>query len=568
MRSSRRLSADALKIHGAVALAAALLAVVPAAAQDGGTPTVTTIPERPSATDDVVLHITGVFPSSDYAIVEGSASPAYPIDPATTHGANDYTVIATVRYRYGPAGAQVITPYDVRIPIGKFPRFARIKATVAFLTPTVSLPGSSWFSKVSYDSYVYVKDPEPPRLAIDPPQPTTAAPLRVTTRFYHEGYYIARTSHDLDGNVVRLRQNVTYVGQSVSPNALSEAAITHEIRAGLPPGDYALEWRQSSDGVAEHVVASMPFTVAYAGPCNGCVQPTGYLPLERTSIAYDGIPLGERAGFQAVTLAPPPAMATSPLPSPDWITIQRMWTNNADYVLSHDCPVRPDVLKPTAPCSVNVYYDPTLRGDSPGMLFVRFTDYTGQAYTSSLALSGRSTLSRFRSLAPVPIRPDTAVEYYAPALDHYFFTVSPQEQQIVDAGGMGAWVRTGVTFRMGGPTDVCRFYGDPAGGPRSHFYTGSTTECDGLKAIDAATPAGKPAWRYEGIAMKSELPTGADQSHRPWCSEVMNRNPVYRVYNDGADRGVDSNHRFVATEGLARQMLARGWIYEGNALCN
>jgi hypothetical protein len=557
-----------MKARAAIALAAALLVVFPAAAQDGGAPTVTTIPERPSETDDVVLHVTGVFPSSDYAIVSSKVSPAYMIDPAVTHGANDYEVTASVYYRYGPVGAQVITPYDVRIPLGRFPRFARIKATVAFLTENVSIPGSPWFSRVSYDSFVYVKDPEPPRLAVDPPAPTSADDVRVTTRFYHIAYHIARNTHEVDGNVIRLHQHVRYVGPAISPNnPLSEAVVTHELGA-LAPGNYTLEWRQSGDGIAEQVVATLPFTVASAGACTTCPSHNAKLPLDRNSISYDGIPLGERAGFETVTLGPTPSPFQGEQFPPDWITLQRIWTSNGDYVVSHNCPMSPALLLSSATCAIDVYYNPTLRGDSPGRLFVRFTDYTGQPQTTSMALAGRAMLSRFRTFPPRPFYPDTAVEYYAPALDHYFFTVSPQEQQLVDSGAMGAWQRTGVTFQIGGATDVCRFYGDPVAGPNSHFYTGLAAECDALKALDRATPPGKPAWRYEGIALKSELPQGADASHRPWCSELFGSNPVYRLYNDGADRGIDSNHRFVPSDDLARAMLAKGWIYEGNALCN
>jgi hypothetical protein len=192
---------------------------------------------------------------------------------------------------------------------------------------------------------------------------------------------------------------------------------------------------------------------------------------------------------------------------------------------------------------------------------------------------GRTLAARSANFVPRPLTPDTAIEYYAPALDHYFFTSAPAEQQLVDAGAAGDWRRTGVTFPVGGPTDVCRFYGDRSG-PNSHFYTGNAAECQALRALDAATPPGKPAWRYEGIALKAEVPTAVDAQpgSRTYCVEEDGRAPVYRLYNDGADRHIDSNHRHVPARGtfpagktgedIVRDMMGQGWIYEGNALCN
>jgi len=41
---------------------------------------------------------------------------------------------------------------------------------------------------------------------------------------------------------------------------------------------------------------------------------------------------------------------------------------------------------------------------------------------------------------------------------------------------------------------------------------------------------------------------------------------VYRLYNNRA-QAMDSNHRYVVRPELYAQMMARGWIGEGVAMC-
>ena len=567
----------------AAAAAAAGLAVLSALAQNA-TPTLVTVPERPSETDDVTVRVNGLFPSTDYMVSSTALSARRTIPADTAHGANEFEFLATIRYRYGPAGGQALTPYQVDFPVGKFPRFARIKFSVVYVPETTAIAASPWFSPQQYDTYLYVRDPEPARLAVEPANATTRESLRVTMRFYHIGYHVARTTHEMDGNVVRIHQDVVYVGPAFSPNPLSEAVVTHEIGA-FPAGNYTIEWRQSTSGGAEQVVATLPITVLFAGLCSSCVAPDPLLPLERTSVSFDSIPLGEKAGVQTISLTPTVLPANISPPPVSSMLLERIWTSNADYLLSHDCPAPPAILEQGRSCTVTVYFNPTLHGDSPGRLYVRYTSLSyARSYTASAALSGRAMLARSINFIPAPVTPDTSVEYFAPALRHYFFTSSPAEQAFIDAGNAGAWQRTGVAFPIGGPTDVCRFYGDVAG-PNSHFYTGSSTECQSLRAIDFATPKGTPAWRYEGIALKAEVPLGVTgitppppPPNRPWCRDENGRQPIYRLYNDGADKRIDSNHRHVPSRGtfpsgktgedIVREMMGQGWIYEGNALCN
>jgi len=77
-----------------------------------------------------------------------------------------------------------------------------------------------------------------------------------------------------------------------------------------------------------------------------------------------------------------------------------------------------------------------------------------------------------------------AVEYYNQALDHYFVTASADEIAKLDAGVFVGWQRTRLNFKVfdpatpaAGAVPVCRFYGTPAAGLDSHFYSASAAEC-------------------------------------------------------------------------------------------
>src|SRR5258708_29061118 len=143
-------------------------------AQDA-TPTTSTTPENPSETDDVTLVVRGFFPSTDYAVT-GSEISRFDVPAAAAHGANEVELTATVRYRFGPTGTQVLTPYEARIPIGRFSRFTRIKVSLSILCQAI--PCSPWFSATPWTSYVYVRNPEPPRLEVQPAAPLSTHLVR------------------------------------------------------------------------------------------------------------------------------------------------------------------------------------------------------------------------------------------------------------------------------------------------------------------------------------------------------------------------------------------------------
>ena len=173
----------------------------------------------------------------------------------------------------------------------------------------------------------------------------------------------------------------------------------------------------------------------------------------------------------------------------------------------------------------------------------------------------------FRASVPATIvtPPNTVVEYYNPVLDNYFVTADPVEQAAVDAGAAGAeWRRTGATFKAGGASQVCRFYGNgranPAAGgiygPNSHFYTADTAECAGLKA--AQDPNAK-SWFFESNDFNTTPATNRT------CPLALV--PVYRAYNNGFARGVDSNHRITSSLVAITEVVAKGWSNEGIVMC-
>jgi hypothetical protein len=156
------------------------------------------------------------------------------------------------------------------------------------------------------------------------------------------------------------------------------------------------------------------------------------------------------------------------------------------------------------------------------------------------------------------------VEYFDRNLNNYFITADPTEQAFVDSGAVGRWQRTGNTFAAGGPNQVCRFYGNaninPATGtifgPNSHFYTADPNECSGLKA--QYTPAAK-SWKFES----NDFPTTPAVNGA--CASGLV--PVYRAYNNGFAKGIDSNHRITSNYAAYLQTVAAGSIGEGVVMC-
>jgi serine protease len=148
--------------------------------------------------------------------------------------------------------------------------------------------------------------------------------------------------------------------------------------------------------------------------------------------------------------------------------------------------------------------------------------------------------------------PDT-VEFENQALRHYFTTYDNAEARGIDAGAAGpGWRRTGIAFRPGGASPVCRFYGTPGIGPNSHFYTADPAECELVKTLRG--------WTYEGIAFHVTVP-------ELFGGCRIDQRPVYRFYNNRAAQN-DSNHRYTTDLVVYATLIARGpWKGEGIVMC-
>jgi hypothetical protein len=155
----------------------------------------------------------------------------------------------------------------------------------------------------------------------------------------------------------------------------------------------------------------------------------------------------------------------------------------------------------------------------------------------------------------------TVIEFYNELLGHYFVAASGAEVDLILSGAAGpGWSPTGLGFKaysrippdaFSAVTPVCRFYGRPAGGPNSHFFTASPEECELVKRSGG--------WYYEGIGFfaRSQSSTGD-------CPDGFLQ--VLRAYNLGFPRN-DSNHRYTTSDSTWREMQRHGWALEGVAWC-
>jgi hypothetical protein len=158
--------------------------------------------------------------------------------------------------------------------------------------------------------------------------------------------------------------------------------------------------------------------------------------------------------------------------------------------------------------------------------------------------------ARFNAFAnAVPRVP--VVEYYNPVLDHYFITWLSNETGILDAGvRIHNWFRTGGGFRadpspQAGASPVCRFYIPPDKGD-SHFYGRGTTECDATARNNPSFVLEDPAFMFTLLPQAGACPAGTT--------------PVYRVFSNRAD----ANHRYMTNRTTRDQMVAQGWVAEGD----
>ena len=152
---------------------------------------------------------------------------------------------------------------------------------------------------------------------------------------------------------------------------------------------------------------------------------------------------------------------------------------------------------------------------------------------------------------PPPAPTVDVVEFYNASLNHYFITFIAAEIANLDAGLTPTrWTRTGLTFKaypttQPGTSQVCRYYIPPTDG-NSHFFGRDPAECNSAAQAHPEFVLEDPHYMYLFVPTAGVCPSGTT--------------PIYRLYNNKPD----ANHRYVTDARVRDQMIAQGWIAEGD----
>jgi hypothetical protein len=200
-------------------------------------------------------------------------------------------------------------------------------------------------------------------------------------------------------------------------------------------------------------------------------------------------------------------------------------------------------VPPGGSCTVQVQATPSVPGGNLGQLKLSTNDGD---YELPLQVSGTGGW-------PVAVVPTTVevVEFYNAALDHYFVTWNAPEIANLDAGKTPTrWSRTGKTFKtqataQSGTTQVCRLYIPPAEGD-SHFFGRNAAECTASQRAHPDFVLEDASFMQLYMPVAGVCPSGTQ--------------PLYRQFN--ARR--DANHRYTTDRATRDQMIAKGWIAEGD----
>ena len=152
--------------------------------------------------------------------------------------------------------------------------------------------------------------------------------------------------------------------------------------------------------------------------------------------------------------------------------------------------------------------------------------------------------------------PVTSVEFFNPALNHYFISALAPDIDALDTGRIAGWTRTGLSFKVhpstasggAGVSPVCRILIPPPAD--SHFFSASPQEC-------AETLAKFPFMIKEtDDAFFIALPVTAGPTAGTCPASTV---PVYRVFNNRTD----GNHRYTTDRAIRDMMVAQGGVAEG-----
>ena len=271
----------------------------------------------------------------------------------------------------------------------------------------------------------------------------------------------------------------------------------------------------------------------------------GYLCGMPTVMDFGTIGVGATSAIQTATLTNRASAAN--------VTLGQITFADADFQLVSGC-APGAVLMSGMSCMVGFVFKPSRAGSKQAKVQVS-AGSIGPYEFPVVGIGGTSSTGNGQT----PTNTDV-VEFYNSNLDNFFVTSNSAEQAAVLNGGAGpGWVATGERFKSGGSSQVCRFYGSISPGPNSHFYTIDPSECAGLKSLQATLPASAPRWNFESLDFASSPATGGT------CA--TGTVPVYRAYNKGSLRGIDSNHRITASFAAYQVQIARGWFGEGIVMC-
>jgi hypothetical protein len=153
--------------------------------------------------------------------------------------------------------------------------------------------------------------------------------------------------------------------------------------------------------------------------------------------------------------------------------------------------------------------------------------------------------SALSSAPTVPV-----IEYYNKSRDHYFITWVADEIAELDASASG-WKRTGRSFNayaaaQDDASPVCRFYVPPALGD-SHFFGAGYAECAATEQRNPRFVLESPSFMYVYLPLRGACP-----------AETV---PVFRLCNNRRD----ANQRHVTDEAIRDEMVAKGWVLQGEA---
>ncbi|MFO1413950.1 MAG: choice-of-anchor D domain-containing protein [Burkholderiales bacterium] len=253
-----------------------------------------------------------------------------------------------------------------------------------------------------------------------------------------------------------------------------------------------------------------------------------------SSLNFGSVNVGQHSSPQVVTL-------TNSGGAP--VTISNIASNDpAEYSISNQACA--GTLNPSLSCQFNVTFSPTLSGSRSSTISVVSS---GEGSPQAIGVSGLGVAGTTPSTA-------SAIEYYHSQFNHYFVTSDANEIQKLDNGTFVGWARTGKSFNVYTQTgigfaDVCRFFSTSFAPKSSHFYTPFASECTTVKA--------NTNWQFEGSVFSVQIPDTSGV-----CPS--NTSPVYRLYNNG--QGGAPNHRYTTDPAIRSQMIAAGWIPEGNGL--